>query len=65
MSDDLTPIQKALGRKYDTYRFSGERARLFAQPLMAMSADDLCAAIGWMLESNAWWREFSTRERKV
>jgi hypothetical protein len=65
MRSDLSPMQRALGQKYAEYRRSGERARLFAQPLMAMSTDDLCAAIGWLLESNAWWREFSTDGQKI
>lgn len=60
-----TPLREALGKEYDRLRAAGERAHLYAVPMMAMTPDDLCAAIGWILESNNWWREFSTRERKI
>lgn len=60
-----TAIERALRRDYRRYVSAGESAMFFGEQVKILTAEDRLAVIGWLAESNRWWREFATRERNI
>jgi len=57
------PLRTTLGKSFERYKCLGQDAKLFAMRIDEMPAEERAAAIGWLIESNRWWRDFATGER--
>jgi hypothetical protein len=53
----MTKIQKALGRDFQRYAATGQNAYFMGERIVFLDTRELLAVIGWMMESNQFWRE--------
>lgn len=58
----MSAIEKALGRDFHRYAENGQRANFMGERIVSMRTSELLAVIGWMMESNQFWREQLTKK---
>jgi len=52
-----------MGPEFQDALASGSKVTFCTVPIDRMSREDLVALVGWLHESNCWWRKYAARER--
>lgn len=58
----MTTIKKALGHDFGRYERDGQLAHFMGERIVTLPTSELLAVIGWLLESNQFWREQLTKK---
>lgn len=53
----MSKIEKALGTDFDRYARDGQLAQFMGERIVSLPTSELLAVIGWLMESNQFWRE--------
>jgi hypothetical protein len=53
----MSSIEKALGQDFDRYARNGQVAHFMGERIVSLHTSELLAVIGWLMESNQFWRE--------
>lgn len=58
----MSAIKKALGSEFDRYARDGQVAHFMGERIVSLPTSELLAVIGWLKESNQFWREHLTKK---